>query len=130
MEDADDAVLQQPSQNGSDEEGSTENVLTANDTSQVQTNSAEVAEQALHHYDGTLIDKTNELYDFCFGRPKYPNWVSTNDCLCTTSPFGVVRIDGSDSSDVPVVKNGMFTSTSYIAHRQGSDIAYLPVHGV
>jgi hypothetical protein len=24
----------------------------------------------------------------------------------------------------------MFTSTSYIAHRQGSDIAYLPVHGV
>jgi len=84
----------------------------------------------LHHYDGTLIDKTNELYDFCFGRPKYPNWVSTNDCLCTTSPFGVVRIDGSDSSDVPVVKNGMFTSTSYIAHRQGSNIAYLPVHGV
>ncbi len=25
----------------------------------------------LHHYDGTLIDRVNELYEFCFGRPKY-----------------------------------------------------------
>eukprot|EP00979_Chaetoceros_neogracilis_P007598 scaffold1606_cov301-Chaetoceros_neogracile.AAC.1 len=85
----------------------------------------------VHHYDGTLIDKTNELHDFCFvGRPKYLNWLSTNDCLCTTSPIRVVRIDGSESSDVSVVKCGMFTSTSYIAHRQRSDIAYLPVQGV
>ena len=44
--------------------------------------------------------------------------------------IGVVRIDPSDSSDVAVVKNGMFTSTSYIAYRQGSLIPYLPVKGL
>ena len=42
----------------------------------------------------------------------------------------MVRIDPSDSSDVAVVKNGMFTSTSYIAYRQGSLIPYLPVKGL
>ena len=47
----------------------------------------------LHHYDSTLIDKVNELYEFCFGRPKYTNWISTNDCLCTSSPFVICRID-------------------------------------
>lgn len=83
-----------------------------------------------HHYDSTLIDKVNDLYEFCFGRPKYRNWISTNDCLCTSSPFGICRIDSEDMSDVPVVKNGVFTSTAYIAHRQGCDVGYLPVRGV
>ena len=52
------------------------------------------------------------------------------DFLKCEYSIGVVRIDPSDSSDVAVVKNGMFTSTSYIAYRQGSLIPYLPVKGL
>jgi hypothetical protein len=79
-----------------------------------------------------LIDKVNELYVLCFRKPKYPNWISTNDSLCTTSPFGITQIKshGSESTEMPIVKNGNFTSKSYIAHRQKSLIPFLPVKGI
>jgi hypothetical protein len=85
----------------------------------------------IHHYDGLLIDKVNELYVLCFRKPKYPNWISTNDCLCTTSPFGItqIKLDDSESNEMPIIPNGNFTSQSYIAHRQKSSIPFLPVKG-
>ena len=86
----------------------------------------------IHHYDGLLIDKVNELYVLCFRKLKYPNWISTNDSLCTTSPFGITQIKshGSESTEMPIVRNGNFTSKSYIAHRQKSSIPFLPVKGI
>ena len=47
----------------------------------------------LRHYDGLLIDRTNELYEELFGNLKYDHWIPFNEALPTDSPFGIVALD-------------------------------------
>ena len=50
---------------------------------------------------------------------------------CVRAPLLLsVELISEDTSNIPVVKNGMFTSNSYIGHRQDCDVGYLPVRGV
>jgi len=89
----------------------------------------------LRHYDGQAIDKINEL---CFSKPKYRNWISTNDSLPpmdgSSSPFGIEAIETTSGAQTHTMIHAnkirtVRTSHDYIALRQGSDIAYLPVKG-
>jgi hypothetical protein len=80
----------------------------------------------LRHYNGQAIDLVNDLYESCFNAPKYPSWVSANDVVIPpgVSPYGIVPNEGFKSIDRKVT-----SSQDYIAARQGSDVAYLPVYG-
>jgi hypothetical protein len=87
----------------------------------------------LRHYNGEAIDTVNELYEFCFGKPKYQSWFSTNDSLPNTAPgtslFGITPIEIVSEHQHERCTNNIRNSSDYIALRQGSNIAYMPVKG-
>ena len=85
----------------------------------------------LRHYDGEAIDVVNELYEYCFGTPKYPQWLGTNDGILPreVSPYGVVPSSEDENILFSEGTKPIKTSRDYIAFRQGTDIAYLPVYG-
>jgi hypothetical protein len=88
----------------------------------------------LHHYDGLLIDRTNELYEDLFGRLNYEHWVPFNDSLPVDSPFGVVRIgcDEMPTIELSEVEEKKLSSLnpnlSYPAKRQHCKPPILPVN--
>ena len=83
----------------------------------------------LRHYDGKAVDIVNDLYEECFGTLKYPEWAGINDIMLPkgVSPFGVVKdlrnVDFEGSSKK--IRN----NADYIASRQGTAKACLPVKG-
>ena len=88
----------------------------------------------LHHYDGLLIDRTNELYEDLFGRLKYEHWVPFNDSLPVDSPFGVVRTGCNEMptialSEIEEKKLSLNPNLSYLANRQQCKPPILPVNG-
>ena len=47
----------------------------------------------LMHYEGTLIDRINALYELLYGYPKYRHWKSFNESLPLESTYGIVGVD-------------------------------------
>lgn len=84
----------------------------------------------LRHYDGEAIDIVNDMYEFCFGEVKYPNWIGCGKVHLGNSPFGIVKSGSENNSSSDVRRPETFrTAHDYVAFRQGSDVACLPVYG-
>ena len=88
----------------------------------------------LTHYDGSLIDRINNLYELIYGHAKYRDWVSFNENLPLQSAYGIVPINQELTRNLIVTDNDKLllannSMLSYLGSRQGTSIPFLPIRG-